>query len=143
MRKGFEPPKQGEIWAGWVPELDNVRRLEIVQVHGPDAFTVSYTKRGEGTLETVVSLMYLIQPWDSYKQEQQERRNQQKQVQEMQSALHAAIAGAGMSCGMPWVYAGGSCSLHLDFRSAQMLLGGLEKMAAGDNSNSSLARIFG
>jgi len=143
MRKEFELPRQGEVWAGWVPEMDNVRRLEIIQVHGSDLYQVGYSKRGEGLLETAVSSVYLIQPWDSYKQEQQARRNKQSQARELEKALRLAITDSKMSCSAPWVYSGGACTLKLNQQSAQVLLHGLARMADGNSSNSSLTRIFG
>ena len=144
MRAGEKTPEVGELWAGWsMHNGEHVRRLEIIEAHSDNTFTVSYKLRGSGETQERLSNIYLIQPWEPYKAEQKARRENRKNCSQLQDHLWKAMRGAGMLTGMPYVYSEDTpVSIYLDAGSVEIVIQALENLATQDGQ-SSLERIFG
>jgi hypothetical protein len=122
---------------------EHVRRLEVIEVHSDNTFTVSFKLRGHGETQERVSHIYLIQPWEPYKAEQTARRETRKHCSQLQDHLWKAMRGAGMVSGMPYVYSEDvPVSIYLASESAEIVIQALSNLASQD-SQSSLERIFG
>ena len=143
MLKDVDPPRIGEEWAGWAPSRDGVRKLAIIEVIGPTSYLVEYSVRGHGRQQEVAEAFYLIQPWEPYRKQQQERRDHNRRCAELQEALHQAMASSGMTCSKPWVYsASPNVHLNMDKNSADILLSALKALGQESRSDSALENLF-
>lgn len=144
MRRGFEPPKVGEEWAGWPLEANDPRKMTILQVHSPTSYRVSYQTRKYGTVEEETTSTYMIQPWDSYKQAQAERRQRKQVIQDKTQMMELALRTAGMKNPRVLTYSDeGPMYLDLTHNQSKQLLEILRQLDSTKKQPSTLERIFG